>query len=87
MRQPARQQIVYLVDQYCLGPDNRTGTIGAHREAEGKFQQYEERRFQQVTMVSTRNNANNDRVVEGQATMIQTLQAQMEDLRRKGVAD
>jgi len=38
-------------------------------------------------MVSTRNNANNDHMADEQAVMIQALQAQMEDLRQKGIVD
>jgi len=38
-------------------------------------------------MVSTRNNAKNDRVAEEQIAMIQALQDQMEELRQNGIAD
>jgi len=38
-------------------------------------------------MVSTRNNANNDHIAEEQTSMIHVLQAQMEELRQKGIAD
>jgi len=38
-------------------------------------------------MVSTRNNANNDRMTGEQTTMIQALQAQMEELRQNGMAN
>jgi len=38
-------------------------------------------------MVSTRNNTNNDSMAEEQIVMIQALQAQMEELRQKGIAD
>jgi len=33
------------------------------------------------------NNTNNDGMAEGQSLMIQALQAQMEELRQKGIAD
>jgi len=38
-------------------------------------------------MVSTRNNANNDRMAEEHTTIIHALQAQMEELRQKGITD
>ena len=38
-------------------------------------------------MVSTRNNANNDRTSDEQIAMIQALQAQMEELWQKGIVD
>jgi len=38
-------------------------------------------------MVSTVNNANNDNTVEDQMAMLQALQAQMQELLRKGIAD
>jgi len=38
-------------------------------------------------MVATRNNANNDRIAKESTTMIQVLQAQIEELRQKGIAD
>jgi len=62
-----------------MGPWAYTGTIGAHRGADVVFN------FQwQVTTNNdgvNRNNANNNHLADEQIVMIQTLQAQMEELR------
>lgn len=78
-------QQLYAHPQVLFKPPAYTSTIGAHHGTEVVFKLYSNSRS--TTMVSTRNNNNNNRMVDEQITLIQALQAQMEELRQKGIAE
>ena len=81
---PTHQQL-YPQSQVLSRPPTYTGTIGVHRGVEVVFNFNNKNRL--IIMVSTRNDTNNDRMANEQIAVIRALQAQMEELRQKGIEE